>query len=143
MSHKSDLITRQGLERIREHCFHHLSCYNCLIKQQCDEFMDLINFIPISYPTHWTDDYISEILKATRNYMEATFIESLEKIVEQGGDCGCIECDDCPFLHTDTQIDCHNDNCSTTPLHKVKMARLTERKEIAEWLLEIYKGERE
>ena len=139
--HKSDQITRKGLERIKEYCKSNESCQECKISLICKEIETLY---PVQlYPEYLTYQDITTILKATRNYMEATFIESLEKIVEQGGDCGCIECDDCPFLHTDTQIDCHNDNCSRTSLHKVKTARLTERKEIAEWLLEIYKGEAE
>ena len=139
-SHKSDQITRHGLEKIREHCHNH-KCENCSINNYCDDINYWLINLDLPEIDNWTDSDITDILKATRNYMEATFIESLEEIVEQDGECGIIQCDDCPFWHTDTRIDYNNYHCARTCLHDERDARHTERKEIAEWLLDIYRGE--
>ena len=91
--HTSDQITRARLERIREYCKGR-ACNTCKISHLCKEIRKhyLQDGIYKISPNNWLNSDITEILKATRNYMEATFIESLEKIVELNGNCGCIKC---------------------------------------------------
>ena len=139
MHHTTALITRAGLERIKEYCEGNDTCYECKIIPICKEITDLY---PIPYLKQWTDKDITQILHSTRNYMEATFIKTLEQIVKQEGSCGMVVCDECPFSwkYDGDEECCRENNLS---LHYEKNARLIERKELAEWLLEIYKGEKE
>ena len=91
--HKSDQITRAGLERIREYCKGR-ECSDCKIVAMCDYFREHTPY----FPEKWTDSDITKILKATRNYMEAIFIESFEKIIKKkGGECDGISCPRCPL----------------------------------------------
>ena len=145
--HKSDQITRAGLNRIKEYCLD-TGCSYCDIKPLCDNFVSLIRSFncSISTPNSWTDSDITEILKATRNAMERTFIKSLEFIVEHNGSCYDIDCGDCPFKphYYAEHLPNGTEDCIETYLLNTTYARThTERTEIAEWLLEIYKGEKE
>lgn len=131
--HESDLITRAGLERIREHCESNYTCHDCKILPICKEIERLY---PKFYLERWTDDDITEILKITRNYMERTFIESLEKIVRLNGECDDIKCIDCPFS---PYYDYENKLCSSNSLNQTH--DIDERADIAKMLLDYYKGE--
>lgn len=131
MSHKSDQITRAGLERIREYCIGR-KCDDCKIRIYCKELNNII-YCPIS----WSNENITEILKMTRNYMEKTFIKSLEQIVEQEGECHGVECVHCPFLGYYNEPE----ECPTSLLRHTNDP--SEKAETAQMLLEYYKGERE
>ena len=137
----SDQITRKGLERIREYC-KNSNCQVCKIKHHCIAFSvclcnSELRHINV-FPHQWSNDNITEILKATRNYMEATFIKTLEQIVKLEGECCAIECQECPFAGA-YQEHCYH--CNHNQLrHK---GSYTEKLELAEMLLEYYKGEME
>ena len=143
--HPSDQITRKGLERIREYCKKPEKCEDCNICSLCCEFQTHLfevkreTIITSVVPRHWTDSDITEILKITRNYMETAFIRSLKKIVKQNGDCDRVGCITCPFdsLFSDVNNDCEFALSKYPNMQKAQRSK----KEIAEWLLEVYKGE--
>ena len=144
--HPSDQITRAGLERIKAYC-KSTECNKCQINGFCTTaayHLSLFQqYILPEKPRDWDSATITIILTLTRNYMEASFINSLEKIVKNKGECTGVECNDCPFWHTSTRIDYHNNNCSSTTLHNKNNAKHAERKQISEWLLDIYQGNTE
>lgn len=137
MRHKSDLITRKGLERIREYC-KKTQCSDCIISDYCDELNYWLISLNLPEIDNWTDPDIHKILKATRNYMEATFIKSLEKIVEQDGKCLGVSCNECPLSkkYNEEYLSCV---FIADIVREEKNVALVE---MSKMLLDYYKGER-
>ena len=127
-------ITREDLAKRREYC-HNTQCHGCDIRDECNA-LDLraIGLGISPFPCDWNNKNITEILKATRNYMEQTFIESLEKIVAQVGSCYGVECSDCPL-----SIFYNNRHCSNN--HLLADGTRSDFMVIVEWQLAIAKGE--
>ena len=140
--HKSDQITRAGLERLMDYC-KTTHCNGCSIREECKLVAKaMIGYMgtDMAVPSLWTDSDITDILKTTRNYMEQVFIESLEKLVATQGVCHIAQCRKCPLSR---HYDMEGNPCGANNILTITDSDKTyeETKEIAEWLLDIYRGE--